>query len=83
MKIGGVYLSACRGSPRMIDCFMPGGDPDRDGFREWFLPARSDSGSGRYTWSTWKGWARDDKPLASGLLGPVRLLTGAVVRQDF
>ena len=69
---------------RMIgDEQLSGRDPERDGFPEWVLSDRPDSGSGRYTWSTWKGWARDDKPLASGLLGPVRLLTGAVVRQDF
>ena len=30
-----------------------------------------DSPTGRLTFTTWQHWKKDDKPLASGLLGPV------------
>ena len=32
------------------------------------------SPSGRLTFTTWRHWLKDDKPLVSGLLGPVKLL---------
>lgn len=31
------------------------------------------SPTGRYTFTTWRHWTKDDEPLDSGLLGPVRL----------
>lgn len=42
---------------------------------EWVLENRMDSGTGIYSWSNFRqAWTADDKPLPSGLLGPVRLL---------
>jgi len=35
------------------------------------------SPSGRHTFTTWKHWSKEDKPLPSGLLGPVTLRTEA------
>ncbi|MBQ9431208.1 MAG: hypothetical protein IJU44_06615 [Kiritimatiellae bacterium] len=32
------------------------------------------SPTGRHTFTTWRHWTRDDQPLVSGILGPVRLL---------
>ena len=32
------------------------------------------SPTGRYTFTTWKHWRKTDKPLPSGLLGPVRMI---------
>ncbi len=40
---------------------------------DWVVKGLPNSGDGRYTWSSWKGWNKDDKPLSSGLLGPVSL----------
>lgn len=40
---------------------------------DWVVKGLPNSGDGRYTWASWKGWTKDDKPLASGLLGPVSL----------
>lgn len=39
----------------------------------WVLNGES-SPSGRLTFTTWRHWLKDDQPLASGLLGPVKLL---------
>jgi hypothetical protein len=43
------------------------------GYPKWVLEDKPRSESGRTTWSSWKGWTKDDKPLPSGLLGPVQL----------
>ena len=32
------------------------------------------SPTGRHTFTTWRHWKKDDKPLPSGLIGPVRLI---------
>jgi hypothetical protein len=39
---------------------------------EWFLDGKP-SPTGRLTFTTWHHWTRKDAPLASGLLGPVRV----------
>ena len=31
--------------------------------------------TGRYTFTSWRLWKKKEAPIASGLLGPVRLLT--------
>ena len=41
------------------------------GWPKWVFDDKQNSGSGRVTWSTWKGWRKEDKPLPSGLIGPV------------
>ena len=38
------------------------------------------SPAGRYTFTSWRLWRKDDTLLESGLLGPVRLCSGAVER---
>ena len=41
---------------------------------KWVLEGRSDSGTGIFSWTNFRpAWTADDKPLASGLLGPVRI----------
>ena len=40
---------------------------------DWVVKGLPNSGDGRYTWSSWKGWTKEDAPLPSGLLGPVTL----------
>ena len=50
-------------------------EPKRDGYPEWVLADRPDSGTGIFTWSNFDyGWTADDKPLPAGLIGPVRLI---------
>ena len=43
------------------------------GWPKWVSEDKPYSNSGRVTWSTWKGWHKDDKLLPSGLIGPVSL----------
>ncbi len=45
---------------------------------EWLLQGKP-SPTGRSTFTTWRLWKRTDQPLASGLLGPVRI----VAAQEF
>ena len=41
---------------------------------KWVLEGRSDSGTGIFSWTNFRpARTADDKPLASGLLGPVKL----------
>ncbi len=40
-----------------------------------FILENKPSPSGKWTFTTWKHWTKDDAPLASGLLGPVVLRT--------
>ncbi|MDO5581764.1 MAG: glycosyl hydrolase [Planctomycetia bacterium] len=40
---------------------------------DWVMKGLPNSGDGRYTWASWKGWTKEDQPLESGLLGPVSL----------
>ena len=60
------------------DCnWRPGNGGDRrDGL--WSIPdwvkRGEPSPTGRHTFTTWRHWTRDDAPLPSGLLGPVRLI---------
>ncbi|OYU44135.1 MAG: hypothetical protein CFE44_14605 [Burkholderiales bacterium PBB4] len=44
-------------------------------FPEWFVKAQKRSSPGRYTFTTWNYYNRDSKPVSSGLLGPVRVMT--------
>ncbi|MDO4576390.1 MAG: glycosyl hydrolase [Planctomycetia bacterium] len=63
---------------RMIgDAFHP--SAQASGRPQWVREDRPNSGDGCYTWSSWKGWTKDDAPLPSGLLGPVTLLSRPVV----
>jgi hypothetical protein len=39
---------------------------------QWLLDGKP-SPTGRFTFTTWHHWSASDTPLASGLLGPVRL----------
>jgi hypothetical protein len=41
-------------------------------FPEWLLDGQP-SPTGRFTFTTWRHWKKDDAPLESGLLGPVTL----------
>ena len=57
-----------------VDCAWEG--EGRVGLKE--IPAWVNEGKpsplGRLTFTTWRHWLKDDPPLVSGLLGPVRLL---------
>ncbi|MDR3183132.1 MAG: hypothetical protein LBT89_09485 [Planctomycetaceae bacterium] len=41
---------------------------------QWLLEGKSDT-SGRQTFCMWNLWKKEDKPIASGLLGPVKLVS--------
>jgi len=43
------------------------------GWPQWLLEGKT-SPTGRVAFSTWRHWNKDDAPLPSGLLGPVRLV---------
>jgi hypothetical protein len=45
---------------------------------QWFLDGKP-SPTGRLTFTTWHHWDKNDKPLVSGLLGPVRLQTAEII----
>ena len=45
---------------------------------QWFLDGKP-SPTGRFTFTTWHHWYKDDALLPSGLLGPVTLQTAAVI----
>ena len=68
------------------DCsWRPGNGGDRrDGL--WSIPdwvkRGEPSPTGRHTFTTWRHWTRDDAPLPSGLLGPVRLIIAAPPEND-
>ena len=44
---------------------------------DW-VKAGQRSPTGRHTFTTWRHWSKDDKPLPSGLLGPVQLHFGEI-----
>ena len=46
---------------------------------QWIVDGKPRPATRRVTFTTWRFWTRDDKPLDSGLLGPVRLLQVPVV----
>jgi hypothetical protein len=46
---------------------------------DWYLQGRPKPAGGRVTFATWKFFERDSPLVASGLLGPVRLLNPATV----
>ena len=57
---------------RMIgDEFHP--SMSQPGIPAWVEKDQPNSGDGRFTWATWKGWTKEDEPLPAGLLGPVTL----------
>lgn len=50
-------------------------EPKKNGYPEWVLADKPDSGTGIFTWSNFDyGWKATDKPIPAGLIGPVRLL---------
>jgi len=46
---------------------------------DWYLQGRPKPPGGRVTFATWKFYERDSPLVASGLLGPVRLLNPVTV----
>ena len=55
------------------DARNPAAVPETDGWPDWVLADRPNSGAGHYTYTPWKGWAADEELLPSGLIGPVAL----------
>ena len=55
-------------------------DEEINGWPKWVLADLPNSGTGRYTFSSWKGWGKDDLPFPSGLLGPVVLRAAELVK---
>ena len=49
------------------------------GIPQWVKDGKK-SPTGRYTFTTWKHWNKDDEPLVSGLLGPVVLRAGVLAK---
>jgi hypothetical protein len=41
---------------------------------KWLLEGKPRPATERTTFTTWRYWTKDDKPLDSGLLGPARIL---------
>lgn len=60
------------------DCEWAGGTLAR--LPEWLVEDTPRPATKRVTFTTWKHWTRDDPLLDSGLLGPVTLRSGHVVR---
>ena len=57
-----------------------GGGGGQNGIREipkWFVEGRPKPAGPRVTFTTWRHWRKDSPLHASGLLGPVRLLSGS------
>ena len=53
-------------------------DRNKNGtLKSWpqWLQAGKPSPAGRYTFSSWRLWKKGDQPIASGLLGPVQVMT--------
>ena len=47
--------------------------PETDGWPDWVLADKPNSGQGTYTFSPWKGWNKEEPLQPSGLIGPVLL----------
>lgn len=47
--------------------------PETNGWPDWVLADQPDSGGGQYSFSTWRGWKKEEDLQESGLIGPVRL----------
>ena len=45
-------------------------------YPDWFIKGKARPSNGRYTFSTWNYYRKDDQLLPSGLLGPVQLVFG-------
>ena len=57
-----------------------GGGGGQNGIKEipkWFVEGRPKPAGPRVTFTTWRHWRKDSPLHASGLLGPVRLLSGS------
>jgi hypothetical protein len=50
---------------------------------DWFVQGEPRPVQERLTFTTWKHWTKDDTPLESGLMGPVRLVPAKRVRLDW
>jgi len=48
------------------------------GWPQWVLDGKP-SPTGRYTFTTWHHWTKDDQLLPSGLIGPVKLETAEII----
>ena len=75
VKVTDIWVNRLTGDDALpVDCERNGNG--RVGLKE--IPAWVRNGepspSGRLTFTTWRHWLKDDQPLASGLLGPVKLL---------
>ncbi|MFA4028447.1 MAG: hypothetical protein GDYSWBUE_000327 [Candidatus Fervidibacterota bacterium] len=46
-------------------------------FPKWMLEGKEMPKTGRYTWTTWRHYAKDSPLVPSGLLGPVKILIAA------
>lgn len=57
---------------------------DGEALNEWprWMSENNPRMSGRIAFGTWRHWSKDDEPLPSGLLGPVRLIPLAVKRSE-
>lgn len=47
--------------------------PETNGWPNWVLADKPESGLGHYSFSTWKGWEKNEELMESGLIGPVEL----------
>ena len=51
-------------------------------FPDWFVKGEKRPSAGRYTFTTWNYFDKKSKPVTSGLLGPVRLMTEKWTQAD-
>ncbi len=49
-------------------------------FPDWFIYQRPRPNKGRYTFTTWNYYRKEDRLLPSGLLGPVNLIMGRLIK---
>ncbi|MDD4537528.1 MAG: glycosyl hydrolase [Lentisphaeria bacterium] len=47
--------------------------PTVKGWPQWVIDDRPNSGKGHFSYSTWKGWQKDDQLVPAGLIGPAAL----------